>query len=137
MLAPGGALAVFWNRPGYDPVIRAQLDEVYRRLAPGVAESSAELGIVGDDKTSEDVAAISDYGRFASVEVRSYPWECTYARDEYLDQLRTHSDHVAMPSKQLHRLLSAVAEVIAATGGHLTVSYTTTLILATGIELRT
>jgi SAM-dependent methyltransferase len=30
VLAPGGSLAVFWNRPGYDPVIGTRLDEVYQ-----------------------------------------------------------------------------------------------------------
>ncbi|MBT8462062.1 MAG: class I SAM-dependent methyltransferase, partial [Gemmatimonadetes bacterium] len=62
VLAPGGSLALFWNRPGYDPVIRTKLDEVYQRVAPGMAKSSAELGTVGDDRTSEDVAAIEDCG---------------------------------------------------------------------------
>ncbi len=135
VLAPGGSLALFWNRPGYDPAVRTNLDEVYQRVAPEVAKSSAELGTVGDDKTARDVAAIEGCGRFASVEVRGYPWTCTYTQDQYLDQLRTHSDHMLLPTGKLGRLLQGVGEVIAAAGGNLTVHYTTTLILA-GVEPR-
>ena len=130
VLTPGGSLALFWNRPGYDPSIRRKLDEVYQRVAPGMAKSSAELGTVGDDRISEDVAAIEDCGRFALVVVRSYPWICTYTQDEYLDQLQTHSDHVLLPTERRHRLLDGIAKVIAEAGGSLTVDYTTTLILA-------
>lgn len=130
VLALGGSLALFWNRLGYNPVFRKRLDDVYQRVAPAIARSSAELGTVGNDKTSEDVAAIEDCGRFASVAVRSYPWEWTYTQDGYLDQLRTHSDHVLLPGEQLHMLLERIGDVISEAGGRLTVNYTTTLILA-------
>lgn len=130
VLSAGGSLAVLWNRPGYDPVVRMRLDDVYQRVAPAIAKTSAELGTVGGDKTTEDVATIEDCGRFAPVAVRPYTWEWTYTRDGYLDQLRTHSDHMLLPGEQLHRLLEGIGEVIAEAGGRLTVHYTTTLILA-------
>ena len=130
VLEPGGSLAVFWNRLATEPATRLRLDEVYQQVAPEIAMSSAEPGALGDNKRSEKVHAVEASGRFTSVEVRSYPWATTYSADQYLDKLQTHSDHLLLPPNQLHELLRRVGKVIAENGGHLTVTYTTTLIVA-------
>jgi SAM-dependent methyltransferase len=130
VLAPERSLAVIRNRPGYEPAIRARLDEVYRQVAPSIAQSSSVLGTVDDDRTRQAVEAIDGSGRFASIEVRSHPWECVYPADQYLEQLRTHSDHMLLPGERLHELVRRVGVVIAENGGRLTVTFTTTLILA-------
>ena len=72
---------------------------------------------------------------FEPGERRSYGWLRTYTRDEWLDQLATHSDHRTLPPKELKALLDAVGQVIDRRGGSIVMSYRT--LLVTGVRRAT
>ena len=136
MLPPGAQLAIFWNRGRHDAVTKAAFDEVYMRLAPAIAKESVPLGNKSTDD-ADDIAAIAATRLFAPSRRRTYGWVQKYSRDQWLDQLGTHSDHIALESEQLAALFDAVGSAIDRRGGSITVHYETQLISAQRIESRT
>jgi SAM-dependent methyltransferase len=129
LLSPRACLAVFWNVSTHDPPAKSLLDQVYRQNAPGLAEGYVPLGNKRTARATH-IAAIEGTGSFEPAEVRRYDWEHRYSREEWLDQLGTHSDHVTLPPAQFSALADAVAAVIERLGGSITVQYQTELILA-------
>ena len=130
VLKPGGRLAIFWNRGGHDVPTQAALNEAYVRCAPAlVAKESAPLGNEPSDRT-DDLAAIAATHLFASCQLRTYGWTQQYSRDGWLDQLGTHSDHIALEPQQRAALLDAVGTAIDRLGGSITLHYETELIIA-------
>jgi SAM-dependent methyltransferase len=129
VLVPGGRLAIFWNRGRHDAEARAALDEAYLRFAPGLAKESVPQGSKAKDRAG-DIAAIAATRLFAPCEPRTYVWAQQYSRDEWLDQLGTHSDHVALEPEELATLLHAVGTAIDRLGGSIVVHYETQLISA-------
>lgn len=129
VLPPLGWLAVFWNRGRHDAETKAALDEAYRGFAPSLALESVPLGNKPADDAG-DIAAIAATRLFAPCERRTYVWAQRYPRDEWLDQLGTHSDHIALEPRQLAALLQAVGAAIDRLGGSITVHYETQLLSA-------
>lgn len=129
VLREGGRLATFWNSVRHDSGTKSILVDVYRRHAPSLAESSVPLGNVRAANT-EYVDAIAATGMFQSAQLHGYAWEQRYTRDEWLDQLGTHSDHLLLPRDQLAALLDAVGAAIDGLGGSITMHYETELITA-------
>jgi SAM-dependent methyltransferase len=129
LLPAGGVLAVFWNRGTHDDRTRALMDEAYKLHAPALESGYVPLGHL-NNTNAEDIAAIVATGSFAPAELRAYEWSAQYSRDHWVDQLGTHSDHLALPAEQLESLLEAVAQVVDQLGGTITVHYRTDLILA-------
>jgi SAM-dependent methyltransferase len=129
LLPAGGVLAMFWNRGTHDVKTHAALNEAYKLHAPALESGYVPLGHL-NNTNAEDVAAIVATGSFAAPELRSYEWVGQYTRDEWVDQLGTHSDHLALPAEQLESLMGAVAQVVDQLGGTVTVHYRTDLILA-------
>jgi SAM-dependent methyltransferase len=128
-LRSGGRLALLSN--GYQQVsLRDELDAVYRQHAPEVVAKTFVLGRVGQTLEAAHGGPIDACGCFGPVEERSFPWEHTYTRDDWLDQLPTHSDHRTLPPDVLGELLERVGELIDANGGTLTIGHTTDLLLA-------
>jgi SAM-dependent methyltransferase len=136
ILPPGRWLAIFWNRGRHDPASQAAFDQVYLRLAPALAKPSGPLGNKPRDDAG-NIAAIAATHLFAPCQLRTYHWVHEYSRDQWLDQLGTHSDHIALKSEQLEALLDAVGSAIDRRGGSITVDYETQLISAQRIEART
>jgi SAM-dependent methyltransferase len=129
-LRPGGRLALFSN--GYEEVsLREELDAVYRRYAPQIVAKTFVLGRHAPTLRETHAGPIESCGRFGPVEERSFQWEHTYTRDEWLDQLPTHSDHRTLPPEVLNTLLRHVRAVIDESGGTLTIGHTTELLFAT------
>lgn len=134
VLKPGGRLAIFWNRGGHDVPTQAALNEAYVRFAPAlVAKESVPLGNEPSDR-SDDIAAIAATHLFAPCQLRTYGWTQQYSRDGWLDQLGTHSDHIALEPQQRAALLDAVGTAIDRLGGSITVHYETQLINARRTE---
>ena len=128
-LRPGGRLALFSN--GYEEVsLRDELDAVYHRHAPQIVAKTFVLGRHAPTLRSAHAGPIEACGRFGPVEERSFQWERTYTRDEWLDQLPTHSDHRTLRQEVLSTLLMHIRAVIDASGGTLTIGHTTELLFA-------
>lgn len=129
-LRQGGRLALISN--GYERgELRDELNAVYRQDAPELLTKTFVLGRPALSLREAHAEPIEGCGRFGPVEERSFMWERTYSRDEWLDQLPTHSDHRTLPPALLGRLLQHIGQVIEANGGTLTIGHTTELLLAT------
>jgi SAM-dependent methyltransferase len=133
ILSPRGRLAIFWNRGEHDAETKTALDEAYGRFAPTLARASVPLGNKPPDNAA-DIAAIAATHLFAPCQLRTYLWTRRYSRDQWLDQLGTHSDHIALPPQELVMLLEAVGDAIDRLGGSITIRYETRLISAQRAE---
>jgi SAM-dependent methyltransferase len=129
VLEPGGRLALFWNFGRQPRAVAELLDPIYERLAPGLEAYSVLLG--GEDARAQTAAAaIAATGQFEAAETSTYAWRQTHATAEWLDILRTHSDHQALPIERRERLLAAIGEAIESTGGSFEMPYDTILVTA-------
>jgi SAM-dependent methyltransferase len=122
-LKPSGVLAVFANRPlrGRRPV-DLEIAQAYAAHAP-------ELGARGIDTNTRDnfLGLFAAAPEFRTAHCREYPWRTEYATSDYLDLLRTHSDHRLLASERLQSLLADIGRAIDADGGRVCVDYVTVL----------
>jgi SAM-dependent methyltransferase len=132
VLAPGGILAAFWNRPDWEAnPLQEQIDEVYRRAAPQLLPNNAMRMTRSADTWGHWHEEIEAASGLDQPEVRTYPWTAEYTSREYVELLRTHSDHIILDPRQREQLYPAIADVIDANTGILPVTYSTRLCLAT------
>ena len=112
-LKPNGTLAVFANRPlrGSAAVDR-HLQEAYAAHAPAI-----DARWIGHNTRDHFLELFAAAPEFLSAQWREYPWRAEYSSAEYLDLLRTHSDHRVLPAAQLSTLLEAIRTAIDANGG--------------------
>jgi SAM-dependent methyltransferase len=129
VLRPGGRFAAFWNLFEHDERTMAAFQKIYYRLGVSTNDSVA-LGTYGRDGGAGTVASLEASARFEGVETRRYDWQQRYSRDEWVDQLPTHSDHRTLPSETLQALLVAVGDAIDDLGGSIHVHYDTLLVTA-------
>jgi SAM-dependent methyltransferase len=131
VLTDGGHIALIWNQGVHDPEMTSVLDAVYaRHTGQRLDDYSVLLGHRAAGQTDGAAAAIRASGHFGEPAVTAYPWERTYRRDEWLDQLPTHSDHRSLPAARLAALLGAVGDAIDDAGGMIAVHYTAWLVSA-------
>lgn len=130
VLRPGGRFGAFWNAGHHRHALKARFDEIYARLAPGLDQHSVALGNMGSEPFRRAAAAIRANGSFSEPESRAFTWHHTYSRDEWLDQLPTHSDHAALPADRRAHLLSEVGAAIDAEGGAVAMTFDTWLVTA-------
>ena len=130
VLRPGGHLAVFWNRGRNDPDIGAALDAVYERLAPSLATPAKELrpGIKASDERAE---VFRQGAQFSDMQTRTFDWETSYDRAEWIDFISSHSDHVVLPEAQRAALLEAIGDVVDDFGGTVAYHFSTLLLFGT------
>ena len=124
-LRPGGALAVWWNRPR--AVAGGTLDavrRVYAAEAPELLDTTSLL----DVQPGVDVPA--PLPGFGPWRTRTYPWTAMWDGAGYSDLLRTQGDHLLLPEGRRERLLHAVAGAIAATGDRIEYTFGADLSIA-------
>jgi SAM-dependent methyltransferase len=131
VLVPGGRAGLFWNCGEPEAGLDAVLRRIYRDLAPGVDTHSVVLGNRDEERFDAAAAGIERTASFGTVARPAFPWSRRYTRDEWLDQLPTHSDHQALPPPRLEALLTAVGQAIDDHGGSFTMGYRTVAIIAT------
>lgn len=117
LLRPGGRFAAFWNVSHHEQRVRDAFTRIYARHAPHLVERSTALGTI----PSEWSVPVGD-------ELRKYEWRHTYTRDEWLDQLPTHSDHRLLDAGTRAALLADIGGAIDDLGGAITVTYVTGLL---------
>ena len=127
-LRAAGALAVFGNAVAYDrSPLRRSLNQIYEPFAPWLNKRVSPKWYADQDIVRQ---LFGESGRFGSVTSRNYPWSREYSSDDYLDLLRTHSDHRLLPQEQHDALLDAVRQTIDNHGGTITVQYEAHLYVA-------
>ncbi|MGC1909171.1 MAG: class I SAM-dependent methyltransferase [Candidatus Dormiibacterota bacterium] len=122
-----GPLALIWNvATGIDASdsLEEQIEEVYRRVAPGLAAR------VPGEPDLDRRLEIEASGLFVDVERELYPWSITYSTEEYLGLLQTQSDHRLLEPDTRELLMTGIAEVLADHGNALPQEYRTVLYLA-------
>ncbi|KAF4410762.1 class I SAM-dependent methyltransferase [Streptomyces lycii] len=128
-LRPGGALAVVATQhvAGGSEAFFAEVQDCYERFdpatPPGLRPPAAE-----DVDTSAHADEAARSGRFGPVDFRRYAWDLEYTTAEYLDVLRTYSNHRALPPETREGLLDCIAGLIDSRyGGRVTKRYLTEL----------
>ena len=124
-----GSLAAFWNvRPEPLTEVSRAINMVYRRIAPGLAD-------LGKRKPCDSV--IESRGdeflssrQFKKPVVKRYSWSAKYSSTEYLDLLRTYTDHQTLPETTKSNLLDGIADEIEKLGGQVEIPYTSALFVA-------
>ena len=130
VLRPRGRLAVFWNRLQHRPHVKAAFEAVYARVSPGLDTYSILLGNVADSRFTDTADSFRRNPGFEDPLIRTYRWEHRYTRDEWLDNLPTHSDHRTLAPDVLRRVLTGIGAVIDELGGAFDVTYETVVVTA-------
>ena len=129
-LRAGGILALCWNLPAWeDDGVRSELDALYGRHAPALRRSRASRA--ADPREMSAISAeLRASGRFSQATLRSYHWARHYTIEQYLDLMRTHSDHRMLAERDRRALLEGAADVLARRGGRCQIAYETRLYMA-------
>jgi SAM-dependent methyltransferase len=107
-LRPGGALAVWWNRPGtLDEPVWVAIHAAYRREAPELADTK-DLSALSAGSEEDRVPTT----RFDGWVQHTYEWTQRYSSTSYGELIQTHSNHRLLPEPQLARLVAAVRRAI-------------------------
>lgn len=135
LLDPGGRLCVFWSRGQHPQDLHDALVETYARvlLAAGLSPLNSSYGSARHEDipaVNASVAAELREAGFAEVEITDFTWTQTYTRDSWLDEIQSHSDHIALPAEVRERLLAAVGDTVDAFGGSFEMPYATSLLSA-------
>ncbi len=117
----GGLVALAWNIGTIEEPLRVALDAVYKELGPPHVRPQVPHASPTGDEPAE--RAFVDTGRFELVGVRQYPWARRYTTEQWLGQLRTHSDHHLMEPEARDRLLASVGVAIDGLGGSFEMRY--------------
>jgi hypothetical protein len=73
---------------------------------------------------------IREAGGFSEPEQWQFDWECTYTREQWLDQLPTTGALTQLAPDKLAQVLDGVGAAIDAIGGSFTMRYTTVAVTA-------
>jgi hypothetical protein len=136
VLRPGGQLCLFWNVGGYPDDLADALQAVYQRVLP---PSSPAMVIgcaadrAGDPAADFSVAAdaLRAGGGLTQPQTASFPWSRTYTRDQWLDELLSHSDHLALAPRVREELFAEIGSTIDRFGGSFHMPYLAVLVSAT------
>jgi len=126
VLKPGGHLALLWNFPRVpDTELSRELRAVYHELMPQREDPRPP-----EARVERQRKKIVSSGRFGAVLVRCYPWQKEYTTQDYINQLRTQSDHAILAPQVRRRLFHAVREAVDRHGGSFARPVVTALFLA-------
>lgn len=129
-LGPHGVLAPFWNL-GRHPEVDDAFDRIYAERTPATFAKNPTIGAGRGWRPDADVVdSIEASGAFEPVEQAEFTWTHIYLRDEWLDQLPSHSEHRLLAPEVLDHLLAGLGEAIDDVGGSFTMHYTTAALTA-------
>lgn len=136
VLRSGGRLCVFWNVGHHPDDLGAALHEVYRRVLPpdagrlvaGYAADRSSRDVIGDLRPVAEF--LQQRGPFAEPTMEQFPWSRTYTTAEWVDELGSHSDHIALDPALRDRLFNEITATIDALGGSFEMPYVAVLISA-------
>jgi hypothetical protein len=133
-LRQGGGLALFWHRvrwPDDDP-LRSELEELYLRLVPELhAKGPGFPGLAPAQRGGGDlVGEAQEAGLFTGAVLSEFGWRSSSTTAQYLELLRTQSDHRLLDDETLAALSDEVAALVGRHGGSVDVPYATILLTA-------
>ena len=128
LLRPGGRLCLFWNIGSPPAEVRAAFEQVYREVAPEADGFSVATTYSRDKGYEAERAGIRATAGLSGPQEHRFEWSRTYTRDEWLDQLPTHSDHITMSPGRLQRVLDGIGAVIDRFSGEFVMAYSTLLL---------
>lgn len=129
ILRPGGRFAAFWNLYRPDPDLLPELVAVYRKHAPHLASRSFVLGHDGLDLPLH-MAGLRGDAVFADIQTAIYLWTRNRTADEWVNEITTHSDHLALAPEALIGVQEAMRATIDGVGGSILVNHETLLLTA-------
>ncbi len=133
-LVPGGALALFWNRPDWpDTPLRHAIDAVYEEVAPALSARTPGRSRQ-DERRQRGTDELAASPLFADLLVGEHTWHATYTPEQYVELLDTQSDHRLLEPEQRERLHAGVAAAIDAAGGAMPVAYGADVYLARRVD---
>ena len=136
VLRPGGCLCLIWNAGSPSDDLADALAEVYALALPARVHN-VFLGYAANRSTdrrsglTSEVAAIAGVPDFDAPMEKWFPWTQTYQRDQWLEQLLTHSDHTALDPAVQERLFQGIGAAIDDFGGSFVMNFETVLSTAT------
>ncbi|MFO7638400.1 MAG: class I SAM-dependent methyltransferase [bacterium] len=111
-LVPGGRLGLAWHfRETPNDEFQREMDEQYR-----LAGMKPWRARPPEERIQRQCRAVEGSGRFGPVAVRRYPRRRRYEAEEYIDLLRTMSDHAIRPPAVKRRLFAGIRRVFARRG---------------------
>ena len=112
LLKPGGWLVLWWNGPAdFESPARRAIDEAYAAHAPEIVYR----GVAGHPRP--EIGPLRADVSFGPPVLRDYRWSCTYTATEWVDLVRTASDHRMLPTERREEALAAVVRAIEVHGG--------------------
>jgi SAM-dependent methyltransferase len=134
VLRPGGRLALFWHAFQLPSTVVEAFVAVYQRVVPD-SPFNLQSARQGPEvyQSMLDIAAhgMREAGGLSQPEQWQFDWERFYARDEWLDQMRTQGTLTRLPPDQVAQVLAGVGAAIDDLGGGFTMPYATMVITAT------
>ncbi len=132
-LKMNGTLALCWNKHvqcAASGDFFSAVQQVYRRVAPAMAQGSVELPHPA--AVTEPIgAAMANIRQLGPVDLRRYSWEACYSAERYIDLLSTYSDHHSLDATTRAQLFAGIAELINTQfGGSIVKGYVTLLYTA-------
>ncbi|MFI6595880.1 class I SAM-dependent methyltransferase [Nonomuraea sp. NPDC050536] len=134
VLRPGGRLAAFNHVFEPPPAAAEAFAAVFRRVLPDLpinAQPPRPAMDLYQAMFTKAADGIREVGGFSEPEQWHFPWERSYTRDEWLDQLPTIGLLTRCPPDKLAEVLDGVGAVIDTLGGSFTMTYTTVALTAT------
>jgi len=136
VLRPAGRLCLFWSVGHYPDDLADALQAAYQRVLPP-GSPTVVIGY-GANKAGDHAAnfavvaeALRGRGSLTEPQTASFPWSRTYTRDQWLDELLSHSDHLALAPDVRTDLFAEIGSTIDKFGGVFRMAYVTVLISAT------
>jgi len=136
VLRPGGRLCLFWNVGHYPDDLADALQAAYQRVLPPRSPRTV-IGYAADKAgdPAADFGAVAEtlqgWGGLTQPQTASFPWSRAYTRDQWLDELLTHSDHLALAPGVREDLFAEIGTVIDRFGGAFQMPYLAILVSAT------
>jgi SAM-dependent methyltransferase len=134
----GGQLCLFWNIGHYSDDLAEELQQVYERvLEPSAFKLVIGYGTNRKGNPVADLSIVADelreHGEFAEPATTLFPWARTYSGDEWIDELSSHSDHIALSPPLRQSLFEEIVRTIDGFGGSFVMQYVGLLISASRI----
>jgi SAM-dependent methyltransferase len=132
VLRPGGRLAVFWNMFQPADEVAEAFAAVYRRVMPDLPYQPwrATAPDANSNFFTRPAEGIRATRAFTDPEHWHFPWQRSYSREEWLDQLPTAGGHNRLAPATLNSLLAGIGAAIDAMGGSFPMRYDAVAITA-------